>query len=207
MNPHDNLVHSRNLSADLPGELLSLPREEAGWEWMSFFVRRLIPGTAWEFEAKNEEAILVLLGGQCLANWGEGEVSTGQRKNVFDGFPYALYLPSTSHVILKAQTICEVAECRVPSDARFEPKLITPRDVVSGLRGGENTSRQIVDIVRPEFPAARLIAVEVYTPGGNWSSYPPHKHDVHNPPQEVDLDEIYYCRIAHPEGFAFSIPI
>jgi len=204
MNPHDNLVHSRNLSADLPGELLSLPREEAGWEWMSFFVRRLIPGTAWEFEAKNEEAILVLLGGQCLANWGEGEVSIGQRKNVFDGFPYALYLPSTSHVILKAQTICEVAECRVPSDARFEPKLITPRDVVSGLRGGENTSRQIVDIVRPEFPADRLIAVEVYTPGGNWSSYPPHKHDVHNPPQEVALDEIYYYRIDHPEGFAFQ---
>jgi 5-deoxy-glucuronate isomerase len=171
---------------------------------MSFFVRRLIPGTAWEFEAKNEEAILVLLGGQCLANWGEGEVSIGQRKNVFDGFPYALYLPSTSHVILKAQTICEVAECRVPSDARFEPKLITPRDVVSGLRGGENTSRQIVDIVRPEFPADRLIAVEVYTPGGNWSSYPPHKHDVHNPPQEVALDEIYYYRIDHPEGFAFQ---
>ena len=48
------------------------------------------------------------------------------------------------------------------------------------------------------------MAIEVYTPGGNWSSYPPHKHDVHNPPGEVDLDEIYYYRIRQPEGFAFQ---
>lgn len=204
MNQNDNIVHSQNLPADSSGEMLRLPREEAAWEWMSFYVRRLTLGTVWEFETRNEEVILVLLGGRCLANWGKGEVSIGQRKNVFDGFPYALYLPPTNHVNLKAQTLCEVADCRVPSNARLEPKLITPRDVVSSLRGGENASRQIVDIVRPEFPADRLIAVEVYTPGGNWSSYPPHKHDVHNPPQEVDLDEIYYYRIDHPEGFAFQ---
>lgn len=114
---NDNVVHSRNLPADSSGELLSLRREEAGWKWMSYFVRRLTPGMAWEFETKNEEVVLVLLGGQCLANWGKGEVSIGQRKNVFDGFPYALYLPSSSQVTLKAQTICEVAECRVPSTA------------------------------------------------------------------------------------------
>jgi 5-deoxy-glucuronate isomerase len=46
------------------------------------------------------------------------------------------------------------------------------------------------------------VAVEVYTPSGNWSSYPPHKHEVHNPPAEVDLDEIYYYRISRPEGYA-----
>ncbi len=204
MNQNDNLVHSRNLPAEQSGELLRLPREDAGWKWMSFFVRQLIPGMVWEFETKNEEVVLVLLGGQCVANWGKGEVSIGQRKNVFDGFPYALYLPSSSQVTLKARTICEVAECRVPSTASLEPKLVTPRDVASSLRGGENTSRQIVDVIPPQFPADRLIAVEVYTPGGNWSSYPPHKHDVHNPPQEVDLDEIYYYRIDHPEGFAFQ---
>jgi 5-deoxy-glucuronate isomerase len=204
MNQNESVVHSKNLPADAAGELLSLPREEAGWEWMSFFVRRLTPGMVWEFDTKNEEVILVLLGGRCSADWGQGETSIGQRKNVFDGFPYALYLPCNSHAVFKAQTICEVADCWVPSTAKLAPKLVTPQDVVTGLRGGENASRQIVDIVRPEFPADRLIAVEVYTPGGNWSSYPPHKHDVHNPPQEVDLDEIYYYRIDHPEGFAFQ---
>ena len=54
------------------------------------------------------------------------------------------------------------------------------------------------------FPADKLILVEVYTPGGNWSSYPPHKHEVHNPPVEVDLDEIYYYRMKEPSAFAFQ---
>ena len=204
MHQNSNVVHSQDLPAETSGELLSLPRGEAGWEWMSFFVRRLTPGTVWELDTKNEEVMLVLLGGKCLADWGEGEQSIGERRNVFDGFPYALYLPSCSHVTLKAETPCELADCRVPSSAKLAPKLITPRDVATGLRGGENASRQIVDVAGPDFPADRLIAVEVYTPGGNWSSYPPHKHDVHNPPQEVDLDEIYYYRIDNPAGFAFQ---
>jgi 5-deoxy-glucuronate isomerase len=100
--------------------------------------------------------------------------------------------------------MCEIAECRAPSESTFEVRLITPDDVISSLRGGGNASRQIVDIMGPAFPADRLMAIEVYTPGGNWSSYPPHKHDVHNPPGEVDLDEIYYYRIRQPEGFAFQ---
>jgi len=171
---------------------------------MSFFVRRLMPGMAWEYQAQHEEVALIVLGGQCIADWGQGSQLIGGRKTVFDGFPHALYLPPGNHASLRAETICEIAECRVPSKARLEPKLITPKDVSSSLRGGENTSRQIVDIIRPDFPADRLIVVEVYTPGGNWSSYPPHKHDVHNPPIEVDLDEIYYYRITDPRGFAFQ---
>jgi 5-deoxy-glucuronate isomerase len=198
------IIHSRTLPADRPGELLQLPREVAGWEWMSFFVRRLTPGMAWECRAQNEEVALVWLGGQCTADWGEGKQLIGERKNVFDGFPYALYLPAGTRADLMAKTSCEIAECRVPSKGGRAPKLITPKDVSSSLRGGENASRQIVDIIRPDFQADRLIVVEVYTPGGNWSSYPPHKHDVHNPPAEVDLDEIYYYRIADPRGFAFQ---
>lgn len=100
--------------------------------------------------------------------------------------------------------MCEIAECRVPSTARLEPKLITPADVATNLRGGGNVSRQIVDVITPAFPADRLIAIEVYTPGGNWSSYPPHKHDVHSPPVEVDLDEIYYYRMKDPGAFALQ---
>ncbi|HXW18678.1 MAG TPA: 5-deoxy-glucuronate isomerase, partial [Candidatus Acidoferrales bacterium] len=77
--------------------------------------------------------------------------------------------------------------------------------VVSGPRGGGNASRQIVEVIGTNFPADKIVVIEVYTPGGNWSSYPPHKHDVHNPPAEVDLDEIYYYRIDRPvEGFALQ---
>jgi 5-deoxy-glucuronate isomerase len=179
-------------------------RQKAGWDWMSFFVRRLQPADVYKAGLEGEEAAFVLLGGQCSADWGQGSQRIGKRKNVFDGFPYALYLSPGNAVTFTAETVCEIAECRVPSSARLAPRLVTPRDVASSLRGGGNVSRQIVDVMTPAFPADKLMVIEVYTPGGNWSSYPPHKHDVHNPPGEVDLDEIYYYRIRQPEGFAFQ---
>jgi 5-deoxy-glucuronate isomerase len=200
----ESSVASRKLPDNQGGELLSFTREAAQWEWMSLFVRRLLPGESYRASVENEEAAFVLLGGTCSADWGSGAKVIGKRKNVFDGFPYTLYLPAGNTVTFTAQTTCEIAECRVPSSAKLQPKLITPSEVVSSLRGGANASRQIVDIMPPAFPADRLMVIEVYTPGGNWSSYPPHKHDVHNPPAEVDLDEIYYYRIGQPEGFAFQ---
>ena len=202
MNNNRLLVSSRPLPPSTGGELLSLPRQEAAWDWMSFFVRRLAPGDIWETETAGEECVVVLLGGRCSADWGQGESQIGQRRNVFDGLPYAVYLPSGSRLRLQAITLCELAECRVPSNARLTPRLITPKDVVTSLRGGGNASRQIVDIMGPKFDADKLMVVEVYTPSGNWSSYPPHKHDAHNPPGEVDLDEIYYYRMEKPAAYA-----
>jgi 5-deoxy-glucuronate isomerase len=198
------LVSSTYLPPQEAGNLLALPRQKAGWEWMSFFVRRLQPGDVYPTRTDGEEAVFVFLGGTCVADWGEGKQSVGKRKNVFDGLPYSLYLPAQNEVFFTAETVCEIAECRVPSKAKLQPRLITPVDVETSLRGGGNVSRQIVDIVTPSFPADKLVAIEVYTPGGNWSSYPPHKHDVHNPPTEVDLDEIYYYRIARSGGFALQ---
>jgi 5-deoxy-glucuronate isomerase len=200
-----NVVHSQILPAGQSGELIRFSRDDVQWEWMSMSARRLNPGEIYSTSTKGEEAAFVILGGKCLANWGSGENSIGGRKNVFDGLPYCLYLPNGHAVTFKAETVCEIAECRVPSTAKFEPKLITPKDVVSGLRGGGNASRQIVEVINTGFPADRIVVIEVYTPGGNWSSYPPHKHDVHSPPAEVDLDEIYYYRIDRPvEGFALQ---
>lgn len=204
MNRIEHVVHSHSLAGGRSGELVSFSREEAGWEWMSFFVTRLAPGGVLERDSRGDEMVLVLLGGTCHADWGSGSQLIGKRQNVFGGLPYALYLPAGSHAKLRAETVCEIAECRVPSQARLKPKLVTPQDVASSLRGGENSSRQILEVIRPDFPADRLVVFEVYTPGGNWSSYPPHKHDVHNPPTEVDLDEIYYYRISDPRGFALQ---
>jgi 5-deoxy-glucuronate isomerase len=204
MSDGEFIVHSQTLPAEHAGQLLELPRQKARWEWMSFFVRRLRPSDVYQARSNNEEAAFVLLSGTCRIDWGEGEQRIGKRKNVFDGFPYALYLPPGYRLTFTAESTCEIAECRVLSDARLKPRLITPGDVVSSLRGGGNASRQIVDVITPAFPADKLIVVEVYTPGGNWSSYPPHKHDVHDPPTEVDLDEIYYYRIKPPDGFAFQ---
>lgn len=199
---HDKLVRSRELPASQSGELLKFSREEAGWEWMGFCVRRLSPNEAWESHRPDEEAVYVLLSGRCVADWGPGKLQIGQRTSVFDGLPYALYLSPGSRVRFQANSVCEIAECHVPSRTRFPSRLVSPKDVVVSLRGGGNVSRQIVDVIRPDFPADRLVVVEVYTPGGNWSSYPPHKHDVHDPPDESDLDEIYYYRMNQPGAFA-----
>lgn len=198
------LIHSSPLPPEQAGELLHLPRQTANWEWMSFYVRRLQPGDSLHTRTEKEEAAFVILGGTCVGDWGQGKQILGKRKNVFDGLPYTLYLPAHSEVTFVAETACEIAECRVPTESRLEAKLFTPADVATSLRGGGNVSRQIVDIIPPSFSADKLVVIEVYTPGGNWSSFPPHKHDTHNPPAEVDLDEIYYYRIAQPGGFALQ---
>jgi 5-deoxy-glucuronate isomerase len=196
--------HSSPIPPDKSGVLVSVSREQAGWKTINFSVRRLIEGQYWQSSTEGEEAALVILGGRVTVDWGEGRRTLGSRSNVFSGYPHAAYLPPHTAFEVDAETICELADCRTLSEARLQPRLITPDDVRPEVRGGGNATRQILDIIRPEFPADRLLICEVYTPSGNWSSYPPHKHDVHNPPAEVDLDEIYYYRIDHPDGYAFQ---
>jgi 5-deoxy-glucuronate isomerase len=201
MNANQYVVHSRRLSGD-SGELISFSRQAAGWDWMSFSARRLAAGEVWEVQHAGEESVHVLLAGMCDVHWGTSHYCIGERKNVFEGLPYALYLAPGERARYTARTVCEIAECHVPAEGGFPSRLLTPKEASTSLRGGGNASRQIVDVIPPSFPAQRLIAVEVYTPGGNWSSYPPHKHDVHNPPDEADLDEIYYYRTNHLAAFA-----
>jgi len=198
------LIHQALVTQDKSGVLVSVTRERAKWSTINFSVRRLLAGQYWQSNTRDDEAALVVLGGKGTLDWGEGPREIGGRKDVFSGFPYAAYLPSRTPFEISAITNCEFADCRTPSSARFSPRIIAPADCREEIRGGGNCTRQIVDVIRPEFPADKLLICEVYTPSGNWSSYPPHKHDVHNPPVEVDLDETYYYRISKPEGYAFQ---
>lgn len=198
------LSHSVPVAPDKSGFLIAITREEAKWDTINFSVRRLIAGQYWQSATHDEEIALVILGGRVTVDWGDGARDVGGRKDVFSGYPYAVYLPSGASFEISAITNCEFADCRVPSSARLSPRLITPADCREEIRGGGNCTRQIMDVIRPESPADKLLICEVYTPSGNWSSYPPHKHDVHNPPAEVDLDETYYYRISRPEGYAFQ---
>lgn len=200
----ETLVHPAKLALDKSGVLVSVTREQANWGTINFSVRRLIAGQSSKSDTQNEEAALILLGGKATVDWGEGRREFGERKDVFGGYPHGVYLPRQTPFEISALSTCEFADCRAPSTAKFAPRLITPVDCKEEIRGGGNCTRQIVDVIRPEFPAEKLLICEVYTPSGNWSSYPPHKHDVHNPPGEVDLDEIYYYRIHKPEGYAFQ---
>ncbi|MEO6923863.1 MAG: 5-deoxy-glucuronate isomerase, partial [Bryocella sp.] len=177
--------------------------ENFGFENISFAVRKLAAGTTHGDTLADTELAIVVLGGTCSVESSAGNWQKfGKRKHVFDGMPYTLYLPPHTTFTVTADTDCDLAFCYCKATELHPAQLITPDDVTIEIRGGGNATRQINAMIRPDFPAHRLLVVEVFTPSGSWSSFPPHKHDVHNPPGEVDLDEIYYYRIDRPEGFA-----
>jgi 5-deoxy-glucuronate isomerase len=186
-------------------ETLVASPEAVGFEYLSFSVIRLSSADRFEGQTGQDEAGLVLLGGRCGVRSSAGNwESIGGRRDVFDGMPYAVYLPIDTEYTIVTETGCEIALCSSRAEQSFPARLITPADVEVEIRGGGNATRQINHILKPEFQAHRLLLVEVYTPSGNWSSYPPHKHDVHNPPGEVDLEEIYYYKIDRPGGYAIQ---
>jgi 5-deoxy-glucuronate isomerase len=179
--------------------------ESYGCEFLGFKVWKLAPGERHDENTGARELGIVVLGGKCsLEATGVSWKSIGKRANVFDGLPYAMYVPISTNYSLTAESDCELAFCYSAADRKYPAQLVTPADIEVEIRGGGNATRQINHILKPEFSAHRLLLVEVYTPSGNWSSYPPHKHDVHNPPDEVDLEELYYYRIDQPEGYAIQ---
>jgi len=190
-------------------QLLVRPKEGAeeayGFQFLSFRSRKLKRGESFEEDTGNRELGLIVLGGTCSVSSSRGNwKSIGRRPNVFSGMPHALYLPISTQFNVATETGCDLAFCYSRAEESHPAALITPPGIEVEIRGGENATRQINKIIRPEFTAHRLLVVEVYTPGGNWSSYPPHKHDMHNPPGEVDLEEIYYYRVDRPEGYAIQ---
>ena len=193
-----------------PDLLLSITPEEAGWEYISFQVRRLGIGASWQFETGENELALVNLSGRYTVKSTKGTwTGIGGRRSPFDGVAHALYLPRHTAFTVTAEEAGEFAVTWCPTDEDHDAWLITPETVKVGLRGGDNVTRQINDLSPPGSPVHRLVLVEVYTPGGNWSSYPPHKHDVHLKDGagnliEADLEEVYYYRINPPEGYAFQ---
>lgn len=179
--------------------------ESFGYEYLSFQTRKLAAGQSYEGAIDGQELGIVVLGGVCSVKSSRGEWhGVGGRKTVFDGLPYTVYLPVRTSFTVTAETDCDLAFCYCRAEDEYQARLVTPDQVSIEIRGGGNATRQIHDMIPPGFPAHRLIVVEVFTPAGNWSSYPPHKHDVHNPPGEVDLEEIYYYRVQKPEGYAIQ---
>ena len=190
--------------------ILSITPESAGWELISFQVRRLNEGQGWSFcSGENELAIVNLSGSYSIkSNFGNW-TNFGGRPNVFAGAGSALYLPRGSDFTITAETTGEYALAWVPTDQDNDAWLITPDQVSSSIRGGDNVSRQINDLLPPGSPVHRLVLVEVYTPSGNWSSYPPHKHDVHIEDDdgnliEADLEEVYFYKIDQTDGYAYQ---
>lgn len=192
----------------------SFTSREAGWDYLNFEARLIEKGNSWIGNTEDHEYMFVLLGGDFMAVTSKGNWQTKNgRKNVFGGLPFALYLPpQTEYKITATSEVLDIAGCWSPTDQVHSPIFITPEAVKNmgiEFRGGGNASRQINSILPPGSPCHRLVCVEVYTPSGNWSSYPPHKHDVHKADPlgkiiEADLEEIYFYKIDKPKGFAIQ---
>lgn len=195
------LYRSKELAPDRTGTAIEVTRAQAGWRFIQFAVRRVVPGRPFLGRTAHEECCLVLLAGHCRVIFDGGTAELGPRRSVFAGYPHAVYLPAKTAFRIEAEQPTELGDGRasVPRGMRLEPRVIPPEECGFEIRGGGNATRQIVDIIRPDFPAARLMVCEVFTPAGNWSSYPPHKHDVDRPPGEVKLEEIYYYRFEAAE--------
>jgi 5-deoxy-glucuronate isomerase len=189
----------------LSGETLVVTPESIGFDYLTLRIRKISRAEKFSSQTGACELGLVVLGGRCSVESTSGSwLNFGSRAHVFGGLPTALYLPIKTEFTVIAETDCEIALCFSSAEEKFPARLITPSQVEVEIRGGANATRQINHILKPEFPAQRLLLVEVYTPSGNWSSYPPHKHDVHSPPEEVDLEELYYYKIDRPEGYAIQ---
>lgn len=205
----ENLIIHPFTSAD-PQVILELDPAMAGWEYLHFRSMRLSKGQKWTFSAHGAEIALVVLSGtlDVISNHGNF-LALGKRASVFEGLPEAVYLPVNSQVEVAALLDSEFAVAWASAEQYFAARRVSQEDIVTEIRGGDNVTRQINRIIPPGFGCQRLIVVEVYTPSGNWSSYPPHKHDVHRVNAqgellEADLEEVYYYKINRPEGYAYQ---
>jgi 5-deoxy-glucuronate isomerase len=184
-----------------PGEPVTPAR--AGWRHLSFAVHSLT--SPMQVGGPGIETAIVILGGGGAR---VGELELPGRESVWDGLPSAAYLPPgmvgtivPEGLSLTVGVASAPASGRETSDAAV---LIGPGDVRVEIRGAGNATRQINHIITPDFPADRLEMVEVYTPSGNWSSWPPHKHDTDDMPNEAVLEEVYAYRFRRPEAWGIQ---
>ncbi len=169
----------------------------AGWRYLSFAVHEL-DGPMQIGGDDHETAVVGLAGGAFRV----GDLELPGRASVWDGLPSAAYLPPGATATLNGGATVAIATAPASGRPTADgPVRIGPEDVAVEVRGAGNATRQINHIITPDFPADRLEVVEVYTPSGNWSSWPPHKHDTDDMPREAILEEIYHYRFRRPDAW------
>lgn len=152
-----------------------------------------------------KETVLVILNGRCTIKCDKYEwKSIGDRKSVFDGKGFAVYIPFSYKYEILCEDDMEVAICKAPSNLKSEPVLITPDDIKCKIVGKCNWERKVCDIINLDINARRLIIGETFNPSGNWSSYPPHKHDEDNFPNEGKMKEVYLFKLNPTQGFGMQ---
>ena len=191
-----HLVTPQNTKVDCPN-----------WSYVGFEVVRLAAGQRLARETGDTEQLLVLITGRMRATAnGDDQGSLGQRMTLWDrAKAKALYVPNESSWDVTADTDLELAICAAPGSGGHDVRAIRPDDAPLEARGKGANTRYVNPICMEERDwADSLLVTEVWTPQGNWSSYPSHKHDTDDFPNETYLEETYYHRLNPAQGFAFQ---
>lgn len=188
------------------GRVINVSPQNAGWTYVGFDLYRLKSGDVAASGTGDREVCLVFI-------TGKGEVNTdgvhlgmlGERMSPFEGRPWSVYIPQGARWSVTAATELEFAVCSAPGlGGGLSVRVIGPENLVRETRGKGTNTRYVTNILPESEPADSLLVVEVITPGGHTSSYPPHKHDQDDLPAESALEETYYHRLNPPQGFAFQ---
>jgi 5-deoxy-glucuronate isomerase len=196
------LVHAASTPGP-DGTILSVNPESVGFEYVGFEVLALEAGATAERACGFRELCVVVISGVVHVASEHGEwFDIGGRADPWAGPPDAVYLPPESHVALRAgEGGAEVALCWAPALRGAQPRVLLGVEIEVETRGYGQLERSIYPILMEDQGAGSLLVVEVRTPAGHWSSYPPHKHDHDDPPRQSLLEETYYHRIKPEQGF------
>jgi 5-deoxy-glucuronate isomerase len=176
--------------------LLHITPERAGWGYSGLSILELEPGESVAVSTAEAETLVLPLTGSADVSVGSEVIVLEGRDSVFDGPTDFAYAPREAIVTIRSASGGRFALPSAVSERRLPFRYGPAQKVPVELRGAGRASRQVHNFATPEaFDADKLIACEVITPSGNWSSYPPHKHDEEGPTERV-LEEIYYFEIA-----------
>ena len=191
-------------SAALEPFSVAITPERAGWSYSGLAVLDLPPGGMATWRSGRDEMLVLPLAGGCEVACDDERVTLTGRESVFSGVTDFAYVPRDARVRVSTVDGGRFAIPAARASRRLPFRYAPAAGVPVELRGAGRASRQVNNFCSPEaFEADRLIAVEVLTPGGNWSSYPPHKHDEDRPGVETVLEEIYYYEVAR-DGFGYQ---
>lgn len=188
------------------GRVAHVTPGSAGWDYVGFDLHRLRKGETAAAPTGGDEVCLVFITGKGRTHAGGKDLGVlGERMSPFEGKPWSVYLPQGTDWSVTAGTDLELAVCTAPGrNGGLPVRVIGPDDLGQEVRGKGTNTRYVTNILPEGTPADALLVVEVITPGGHTSSYPPHKHDRDALPEESYLEETYYHRINPPQGFAFQ---
>ena len=172
----------------------------------SFGLIQLADGTSYKGSTGDFEVALVLLGGKCSVKGKDFHFAeVGKRKNVFDGKPHTVYLPRHTDYEITALGDVDIAYNASPATRdTARPTVITPEECRTLSLGRDNFSRSATIMLDEKFDSEHFYIGEGMIPSGNWSGYPPHRHDFDNLPDEIDMEETYFYRFDPPQGFGIQ---